>query len=374
VPYCPEAAIAQAASRSHPGQGAPEAQSSSCPAASQVGATTAAAGAGPAPFFTAGKVYLAGPYKGAPLSLVAVVPAVAGPFDLGVVSDRIALRVDPETAQVTAAADPLPTILSGIVLDLKDIRVNLDRPSFTLAGTNCEPKAVTATVFGIAGNSASVSDRFQLGGCAPLGFKPGLALKLSGATKRSGHPALKAVVTYPQGANYANTAAASVALPHSEFLAQAHIRTICTRVQFAANTCPAGAIYGTGKAVTQLLDDPIEGNVYLRSSDNKLPDLVAALKGVANIEAVGRIDSVHGGIRNTFDIVPDAPFEAFTLTMQGGNKGLVINSQNLCAKDHRATVKLTAQNGRHYNYRPVVIADGCKKAKRGHKRHKGSRD
>jgi hypothetical protein len=109
--------------------------------------------------------------------------------------------------------------------------------------------------------------------------------------------------------------------------------------------------------------------VILRSSDNKLPDLVADLKGVAEIEAVGRLDSIKGGIRNTFDIIPDASFDVFTLTMQGGKKGLVVNSQNLCAKTHRATVKLTAQNGRRYNFRPKVVATGCKKAKRkGQKR------
>jgi hypothetical protein len=360
VPYCPESSIAQASGRSAPGQGALEASSPSCPSASQIGTTTAGAGAGPAPYFTGGKVYLAGPYKGALLSMVAIVPAVAGPFDLGTIVNRIALRIDPETAQVTAQSDPLPRILFGIPLDVRDIRVNLDRAGFTLSGTSCEPKQVTAKVTGVGGSSKTVSDRFQLGGCAALGFKPALSLKLSGGTKRSAHPSLKAILTYPQGSNYANTASASVALPHSEFLDQAHIRTICTRVQFAANACPKGSIYGKAKAITPLLDKPLEGPVYLRSSSNPLPDLVMSLHGQIDVAAVGRIDSHNGGIRTSFEAVPDAPLTKVILQMRGGKKGLLVNSRNICKHVNRADARFGAHNGKTYDFRPI-LKDSCKK-------------
>ena len=256
IPYCPQAGIDQAKGREHPGGGAQEIAQASCPAASEVGTITTGAGAGPSPFYVSGKLYLAGPYKGAPLSFVAIIPATAGPFDLGTVTNRVAAYVDPETVQVKAVADPLPRILSGIPVDVRDIRVNLDRPNFTLAPTSCEPKSVGATVTGFNGQSAAASERFQVGGCNALKFKPKVSLQLKGGTKRAAHPGLKAVVTYPQGGAYANTAKASVALPHSEFLEQAHIRTICTRVQFAADTCPKGAIYGKAKAFSPLLDKP----------------------------------------------------------------------------------------------------------------------
>jgi hypothetical protein len=359
IPYCPEAQIAQAISRSGPGQGAQELASPSCPAASQVGTTTAGAGAGPTPFYTGGKVYLAGPYKGAPLSMVAIVPALAGPFDLGVIVNRIAVNVDPESAVVSAQSDPLPRILYGIPLDIRDIRVDFNRPDFTLAGTSCDPKAVSATVQGTSGATASLSDRFQLGGCGALRFKPGLSLKLSGPTKRGGHPSLRAVVSYPQGANYANTAKASVALPHSEFLEQSHIRTICTRVQFAAKACPKGSIYGKVRATTPLLDKPLEGPVYLRSSSNPLPDLVFALHGQIDVAAVGRIDSHNGGIRTSFESVPDVPLTKVVLEMQGGKKGLFVNSRNICKHTNRATARFTGQNGKTHDFQPV-LGDSCK--------------
>ena len=197
--------------------------------------------------------------------------------------------------------------------------------------------------------------------------RPKLALKLKGGTTRSAHPALTATVTYPKGA-YANIASASVALPNSEFLAQNHIKTVCTRVQFAADACPAGSIYGHAKATTPLLDKPLEGPVYLRSSSHKLPDLVAALKGQIEVDLVGRIDSFHRGIRNTFEAVPDVPVSEFTLELEGGKKGLLENSENICRKPQHATAEFTGQNGKVHNIKPLV-KNGCKKKPKKHKKH-----
>jgi hypothetical protein len=247
--------------------------------------------------------------------------------------------------------------------------MKIDRQNFVLNPTNCEAMSFNGQVSGESGAKAPVSDRFQLSGCENLGFKPRLSIHLKGGTKRGDHPSLLATLKARPGD--ANIARAAVTLPRSAFLDQAHIRTICTRVQFAAENCPPGAIYGSAEATTPLLDETLKGNVILRSSDNKLPDLVGTLNGIATVDVVGRIDSIKGGIRNTFDVIPDAPVDTFVLRMQGGKKGLVINSQNLCEKVNRATVRFTAQNGRTYNYRPAVVADGCKKAKKAKKGRRG---
>ena len=172
----------------------------------------------------------------------------------------------------------------------------------------------------------------------------------------------------------ANFAGATVTLPHSEFLEQAHIRTICTRVQFAAGAgngaeCPAGAVYGHAKVWSPLLDAPLEGPVFLRSSNHNLPDLVLALHGLVDIDLAARIDSVHGGIRSTFEDVPDAPVSRFILEMQGGKKGLIVNSTNLCKGKHRANAKITGQNGRRSETKPLVRARCGNRHKKSHKRH-----
>jgi hypothetical protein len=205
--------------------------------------------------------------------------------------------------------------------------------------------------------------RFQVDGCKALKFKPKLSLKLKGGTKRAEYPALTAVLKARKGD--ANIARASVALPHSEFLAQEHIGTICTRVQFAADKCPKGSVYGKAKAITPLLDKPLSGPVYLRSSIHPLPDLVAKLGGQLEIDLVGRIDSVHGGIRTTFESVPDAPVSKFVLQMKGGAKSLLTNSTDICRGSHRATVQMKAQNGRPARLRPALMAGGCGKKKLG---------
>ena len=363
VRYCPDSALAAVPATE--GTGAAQLANPSCPATSQIGTVSVGAGAGSNPFYVhTGKAYLAGPYKGAPLSLAVVTPALAGPFDLGNVVVRTALQVNPSTAQITAVSDPLPTILQGIPLDLRDIRVSVNRPAFTLNPTNCDPMAVEGTIASTSSQSARVSDRFQVANCERLPFKPALKLKVSGATKRGAYPKLRAELRAKPGE--ANIGRVSVALPHSEFLAQEHIRTICTRVQYAADACPAGSIYGHARAITPLLDQPLEGPVYLRSSSNPLPDLVVALKGQIEIDLAGRIDSSNGGIRNSFELVPDAPVSKFVLEMKGGKKGLLVNSRDLCNGTSRATVRMDGQNGKAHDARPV-LANDCGK---GHQRAK----
>jgi hypothetical protein len=351
VAECSDAAIASAEGKT----GKQEQGSASCPSSSHLGTVTVGAGAGPAPYYVKGDAYLAGPYKGAPLSLAVITPAVAGPFDLGTVVVRAPLYVDPETAQGTVKSS-IPTILQGIPLDVRSISVSIDRQNFTLNPTSCEAKEVKAEAISVQGQSVQLQNRFQVGGCANLGFKPKLSLKLKGGTKRGAHPALTATLTYPKGGAYSNIAYAQVALPHSEFLDQGHIGTVCTRVQFAAKQCPAKSVYGYAKAITPLFDQPLQGPVYLRSSNNQLPDLVADLNGQVNVVLDGKNDSIHGGIRNTFEAVPDAPISKFTLTLKGAKKGLLQNSTDICVGTHKANARYVAHNGKTYVARPALKA------------------
>jgi hypothetical protein len=372
VGSCSEAAIAKARSREVPEQGALEQADPSCPASSQIGTVVAAAGSGPTPYYTTGKAYLAGPYKGAPISIVAIAPAVAGPFDLGAVVSRSAVYLDPTTAQGRVVSDPLPQILDGVPLDLRSVSVRADRPGFSLNPTSCAEKSFGGQVLSALGSPAALFQRFQVGGCKSLPYKPKLSAHLFGPTHRGGHPRFRGVFTAKAGE--ANTAKISFTFPKSEFIDQAHFRTICTRVQFAANQCPAGSVYGHVRAFTPLLDHPLEGPAYLRSSVHKLPDLVLALRGPASqpiaFDAVGRVDSVNGGLRVRFDEVPDAPISKVIVTAQGAKKGLFQNSTNICVGIHRATLKLDAQNGKVSDSQPKLVAQ-CGKAKKKPKKSKG---
>jgi hypothetical protein len=375
---CPDAAIAAARVRSGPNAGKEELASPSCPASSRIGRILAGAGAGEALTYVPGSVYLAGPYNGAPLSAVGVVPAVAGPFDVGVVVTRLALKVDPRSTEVSvdgSASDPIPHILAGIPLKVRDIRAYVDRPNFTLNPTSCEPFTVGATLWGGGANPfsgaddspLSLSTPFQVANCANLGFKPRLNLKLLGATKRGGFPALRG--EYRPRPGDANLEGLALRLPHSAFLEQGHIGTICTRVQFAAKNCPKASIYGSAKAWTPLLDQPLEGPVYLRSSSNPLPDFVAALHGLIDVEAVARIDSKNGGIRATFTEVPDAPLSKVVVSMQGAKKGLIVNSRDLCASPSRANADFSGQNGKAHDLKPTLEVS-CSKRKSKKERHR----
>jgi hypothetical protein len=367
VSYCPEAAIAAAEGNA----GLAERRSPSCPQQSRIGNASILAGTGASPLQIDGTAYLAGPYRGAPLSMVVVTPAVAGPFDLGTSVVRVALFLDPETARIRAVSDPIPDVFGGAKLDVDSLAITLDRREFSLNGTRCEPSLASAgTVAGggadpaapAAFSSVAVSAGFERTGCEALPFKPQLGLRVSGATRRAQHPGLRATLM-ARGAD-ANIGTASVALPHALFLDQASLGSICTRVQFAAHQCPKGSVYGTAKAYTPLLDKPLEGPVYLRASEHSLPDLVAHLEGQVGIDLVGRIDSYKGGIRTAFNAVPDVPVSKFVLAIPGGKHGLLVASTNLCAKPIRAIVRINAQNGKKANARPPLRVPCGKKKKR----------
>ena len=342
-----------------------------CPAASRIGATTVGAGPGSNPVYVPqpGKaptaVYLGGPYKGAPYSLVVKVPAQAGPFDLGTVTVRNALAVDPTTAQVTAQSDPLPQILEGVPISYRDVRVEIDRGQFTINPTSCEPMQVTSTLTSVLGATANPSSRFKVVGCRELGFKPSLKLALTGEMNRSGNPVVRAVLKAPK--DQANIAKTTVVLPKSEFIDNAHISNPCTRVQFNAGRCPAGSILGTATAYTPLLDQPLSGPVYFRSNggERELPDLVADLDGQIHITLVGFIDTANsGGVRTRFANVPDAPVSKFVLKLKGGKKGLIENSHDLCSFNPRAKVQMTGQNGKTANSN-LKLGTSCRGKSRG---------
>jgi hypothetical protein len=359
-----------------------QASSGNCPAGSQVGTTTVGAGPGSNPIYVpeAGKaataVYLAGPYRGAPYSLVVKVPAQAGPFDLGTVVVRNALKINPVTTQVSAESDPLPQILEGIPISYRDVRVEINRPEFTVNLTNCSQFQVTSLLTSSSGQTASPKAPFAAANCERLGFKPTLGLQMKGSTKRAGNPALTATLKAPAGqANIANT---TVILPKTVFIDQRHVSNPCTRVQYNANACPAKSVLGTAVAYSPLLDKPLEGLVYFRSNggERQLPDLVADLNGQIHIELVGFIDSKKVGketslVRTRFASVPDAPVSKFVLKLKGGKRSLIQNSANLCKVQPKAEVKMTGQNGKTNDFEQK-IAVACGKAKKKSKQPKKS--
>ncbi|MFP5389422.1 MAG: NHL repeat-containing protein [Thermoleophilia bacterium] len=373
VPFCPEQDIAAARQSS----GFAETAHPSCPAASLVGHTYTGYGVGNALTYAPGRIYLAGPYHGAPLSLVTINSATVGPFDLGTIVIRSAFQVDQRTAQLridSSASDPIPHIIEGIPLHLREVRIYVDRPQFTHNPSSCEASQLESRLSGSGASFtnpaddsiATVAKHFQLLNCLTLGFKPKLGLRLRGSSKRGGFPSLRATFA-SRGPRDSNLKRIEVEMPHSLFLAQNHIRTVCTRPQFQAERCPAGSIYGKAVAKTLLFDTPLRGNVYLRSSSTKLPDLVADLhSGAVRIAVEGRIGpGKHGGILAFFDDLPDAPLDSFTMTLRGGRGGLLQNSLDICQNPPLATVSALGQNNIGARFSSVLRGQCAKGKKKG---------
>jgi hypothetical protein len=368
IPYCGEGEIAAAAASS--GRSQQVQAHPSCSSNSAVGSVVTRAGTGNAPLTLGGTAYLAGPYKGAPLSLAIITPAVSGPFDLGTVVVRVALHVNPLTAQVNAVSDPIPNVFGGVKLDIRSIDLNMNRYQFMLNPTNCEQGATAGTISGGGSNPANsanwfsyaVSAPYQATGCKGLGFKPTFHARISGPTTRAKNPQIRVVVKARKGdANIARTA---LNLPHSLFLDQGHIKTVCTRVQLAAKECPKNSVYGHASASSPLLKQKLKGPVYLVSSKHKLPDLLADLRGQINIQLDGVISSQHGGLKTVFNSTPDVPLKTFILNMRGGKKSLLQNSENLCKKKQLAILNMKGQNGKvmkNNKFRLNIASCGGKK-------------
>jgi hypothetical protein len=367
IPFCSEADIAAAKAQS----GAESASNPACPQSSLIGHTYTGYGVGSTLSYAPGTLYLAGPYHGSPLSVVAIDSAKIGPFDLGTVLIRSAIRIDRQTARVSidsAGSDPIPHILSGFPLRLRDIRIYIDKPDFMVNPTSCDPFAVSSTLTGAGARfsnpaddqSATAMAPFQVSNCSGLGFGPKLSITLKGGHERGDNPTLKAVVAPRPGD--ANIGKATVTLPPKIFLAQEHIGTICTSKQFAERKCPKGSIYGTASAVTPLMDKPLTGNVYLRGNDRGLPDLVAAIAGGGvEVDLAGKIDSRLGGLRARFEALPDARVTKFTMILHGGAKGLIANATDVCAFPQVATAKFIGQDNGIKTLRLPVKSTTCGK-------------
>ena len=336
-----------------------------------MGTVVASAGAGTRPVNVDGKVYLAGPYKGAPISLEAVIPAVSGPYDLGNVAVRTAVYVDPATAQVSAVSDPFPQIIGGIPLRVRLVQLKLDRNDFALNPTNCDPFSVDAALLWRSGRSGRSLTAFPGGGLQQPGLWPEAQAEPFGwreAAGASGHPRRP----HHGLPGEANSDKVAVTMPKGELLDQGHIGHVCTRGQFAEDDCPASSVLGSAEATSPLLDQPLKGTVYLRANPaHRLPDIAVALKGQFDIELDGRVDSLPQRLRTTFEGIPDAPVSRFVLNLKGGKQGLLPEQALVCGR-HRemAMSRMTGQNG-SVTSRQVALNPQCGKS--GHKRHPRSR-
>ncbi len=357
----------------------------------QVGSVTAFAGSGDRPFPLPGKVFLEGAYGDAPYSLRVVVPAKAGPFDLGDVVVRQKVYVDRTTAQVRVVSDPIPTIVKGVPTRLQRLDVNVDKPGFMVNPTSCEASEIKATLHSAAGQSAPLNARFQVGSCGDLGFSPKLTMALTGKKQvtTGKHPGIRAKLR--QGSGQAGIGKARVALPPALALDPDNAQALCEFTDGTKpdleNHCPKGSIVGRARAKTPLLERDLTGDVYFVKNVRKdkrtgneirtLPMIVVALRGEIAINLKGEASTTKNGrLVSTFANVPDAPISAFNLNIQGGSNGILAVTRtrkakiNLCAKptSHRAGVDLDGHNGRDADYNTTVKTPCGKKSKKASKK------
>jgi hypothetical protein len=380
-----------------------------CDVGSRIGHVQVAAGPGSSPVWvpqqgkSPASVSLAGPYKGAPYSLSVVVPAQAGPFDLGRIVVRSPLHIDRLTAQLSTSIDvsrvydtngrldqvvagAMPTVVKGIPLQVREVRVIVDRENFTVNPTSCQPASVGATLGSTAGQKANVASRFQVGECASLGFAPKLAMRLIGKrqTRTGTHPGLRAVLTQPDG--QANIDSARVVMPKAIVLDPNNStdpKLVCDYDTGQKGDCDAASTIGSAKASSPLLKKPLTGKVHLVQgirfgpTGNRIrttPSLLVKLRGEVAIDLYGRTTVRRGRLVTQFNDIPDARVAKFSLHIKGGKQGILVVTRtrkakiNLCAAGRqKANTRLNGQNGKRANFATGVKTPCGKKSKRNRK-------
>jgi hypothetical protein len=344
------------------GEGA--AAAGSCPAESRIGTATVSAGVGASPLVLSGAVYLTGPYEGAPFGLAVVVPAVAGPYNLGTVVVRAAITVDPNDAHLTVTSGKLPTVLAGVPLRLKGVQLAINRAGFLINPTSCQASSVAATIFSAAGLGQAASSAFQSSGCSSLVFEPTVSASTSVPSSREEGAGLTVQLSYP-AEHQANLAAVSVTMPAQLPARLSTLQQACAEGTFSANpsACPSASRVGEASISTPVLPDAMSGPAYLVSNGGAaFPslDLVVSADGVRMILR-GQTEIKSGVTSARFNSLPDVPIRHFALNLPAGPGSLLAVGTSLCGALTMSTT-LTAQDGSQLSRATTVAAAGCSSA------------
>jgi hypothetical protein len=348
----------------------PEAQANAgtCPAASQIGTTTVGSGAGPHPLYLEGKVYLTGPYKGQPFGMSVAVPAIAGPFNLGMVVVRSSIHVDPYTAAITVTSDPFPKILDGIPTHIKQVNVNINREDFIFNPTNCSAQQISATLTSVQGASAQVSSPFGIAGCSGLPFKPTLTASAVGKASKANGASLDVKVT-SAGLGQANVAKVNLQFPKALSSRLTTIQKACVASVFEANpaACDEGSVIGSATIHTPVLKSPLSGPAYLVSHGGAaFPDAEFVLQGEGiTLVLDGKTDIKNGITYSDFESAPDAPFTSFETVLPSGPHSVFTanvpeqDNFSLCGTTLAMPTTITAQNGAVIKQTTNIAVTGC---------------
>jgi hypothetical protein len=346
--------------------GDPAATQGTCGTASpnsDIGSVSVSAGVGPSPLVITGRVYLTGPYNGAPFGLSIVVPAVAGPFNLGTVVVRASIAVDPNDAHLTVVSGTFPSILAGIPLRLKGVTLTLDRPGFMFNPTSCAPATVSSTVGSDGGASVPVSAAFTPTGCTGLPFSPAVSATVSGGPGASTGAGLSVTVQPKSG--QPNLASVSVKLPATLSARQSAVNGACPAATYAANpgACPASSRVGSASASTPVLPQPLTGTVYLVAQNGALPTLGLPLTAVGvgvSVNLSGTIAVGGDGLTTTFNSIPDVPLSSFTLSLPAGpSSALTSSAAYSCTTPPSLTGTFTAHSGASVTASQTLLVGGC---------------
>ena len=333
-----------------------------CPVSSKLGTATALAGSG-TPFPFTGNVYLTAPLAGenAPYDLLAVVPIVAGPVNLGYEVTRSKIQVEEHTARVIVTTPKIPVIKGGIPTRLRSLAVAITAPNYILNPTNCGVLATESTLTSTFNTTQNLSSPFQVEGCSALKFKPSFKATTTGQTSKANGASLETTINQP--GPEANIKSVVVTLPKQMPSRLTTLQKACPAATFAANPYgrPSGSYVGGARANTPTLPGKMTGPAVLVSHGGAaFPDLDLVLEanGVRVI-VVGNTNIVKGITTTSFVTTPDVPVTSITVNLPTGPHSSLGANGNFCTSNLVMPTTITGQNGTVVKQNTKIAVANC---------------
>jgi hypothetical protein len=372
----------------------PQAAEGKCGEESMIGESTTSSGLGGSPVTLPGKVYLTGPYDGAPFGLSSVTKVVAGSFYRGAVFvegafhvgtvvvrsgitvnettaaatiDTAATRFISETGEVEEFAG-LPEFIKGVPAQIKQLNVTVNRPGFEFNPTNCSAMATTGTLTaGEGAPSEPVSAPFEVTNCPSLPFTPKLTASVVGQGSKTNGTTFAVTVESP-GLGQANIHKVDLTIPSVLPSRLTTIQKACVAAVFEVNpaSCDEGSVIGEGIVHTPVFKNPLRGPAYLVSRGAEFPDVEFVLQGEGVKILLDGKTYIHAGITySKFESAPDAPFTKFETIFPAGPHSALTPSVpetenfNLCRQSISLPTEITGQNGAFISQTTPVTITGC---------------
>jgi hypothetical protein len=186
-------------------------------------------------------------------------------------------------------------------------------------------------------------------------FQPQAGLRAIGGTVRTDKPRFVLRVAARPGD--ANIRSVAVTLPPVVLVDATELGSFCTETELKTDDCAGHRRVGFARALSPAYDGALSGPVYAVTGSGGLPRLAYVLSGPATVLLRGRVVSKGGRIQAGVENLPDTSLKSFEFTIDGGRRGYLVLSRDICKSTSPADATFTSQEDETYEQQIPLEAD-----------------